>query len=121
MILWHKSPLLSAQLLWINPRHRQPARHCAGYGGRGERRDGPRPEAQNEGIFAHGLGVRVALQGFMFAALTLAGFLIGERSAGLAGGQTMAFMVLALSQIGRRSTCARSTPCSRSARSRTAT
>jgi Ca2+-transporting ATPase len=57
------------------------------------------PRPKNEGIFAGGLGVRVVLQGVMFAALTLIGFRLGENAAGLAGGQTMAFMVLALSQI----------------------
>ena len=35
----------------------------------------------------------------MFALLTLAGFVIGERFAGEAGGRTMAFTVLSLSQI----------------------
>ena len=57
------------------------------------------PKPKNEGIFAHGLGLRVVLQGVMFALLTLAGFVIGERFAGEAGGRTMAFTVLSLSQI----------------------
>ena len=99
MILWHKSPLLSAQLLWINlVTDSLPAIALGMEAVESDVMDRA-PKPKNEGIFAHGLGVRVALQGFMFAALTLAGFLIGERSAGLAGGQTMAFMVLALSQI----------------------
>ena len=59
-----------------------------------------KPKPKNEGIFAHGLGVRVVLQGFMFGILTLIGFQVGEQVTGtLAGGQTMAFMVLALSQV----------------------
>ena len=41
----------------------------------------------------------MVLQGVMFALLSLAAFVIGERAAGTAGGQTLAFMVLALSQI----------------------
>jgi len=54
----------------------------------------------NEGIFAGGLGIRVVLQGAMFALLTLIGFAVGERVTGLlAGGQTMAFFVLATSQV----------------------
>ena len=58
------------------------------------------PKPKDEGIFAHGLGLRVVLQGLMFALLTLAGFRIGESLTGtLAGGQTMAFMVLSLSQV----------------------
>lgn len=59
-----------------------------------------KPKPKNEGIFAHGLGVRVVLQGIMFAALTLIGFKVGENVTGtLEGGQTLAFMVLALSQV----------------------
>ena len=36
-----------------------------------------KPKPKNEGIFAHGLGIRVVLQGIMFAALTLIGFWVG--------------------------------------------
>ena len=58
------------------------------------------PKPKNEGIFAHGLGLRVVLQGLMFAILTLIGFKAGESFTGtLAGGQTMAFMTLSLSQV----------------------
>lgn len=59
-----------------------------------------KPRPKNEGIFAHGLGIRVVLQGFMFALLTLIGYKVGENVTNtIAGGQTLAFMVLALSQI----------------------
>ena len=59
-----------------------------------------KPKPKDEGIFANGLGVRVVLQGMMFAALTLIGFNLGQSVIGtLAGGQTMAFMILALSQL----------------------
>lgn len=59
-----------------------------------------KPKPKDEGIFAHGLGIRVVLQGFMFAILTLIGFVVGENVTGsLAGGQTLAFMILALSQV----------------------
>ena len=58
------------------------------------------PKPKDEGIFAHGLGIQVVLQGCMFAILTLIGFLLGERYGGsLEAGQTMAFMVLSLTQI----------------------
>ena len=61
-----------------------------------------KPKPKNEGIFAHGLSVRVVLQGIMFAALTLIGFKLGENMTGtLEGGQTMAFIVLALSQVAQ--------------------
>jgi Ca2+-transporting ATPase len=59
-----------------------------------------KPKPKNEGIFANGLGVRVVLQGIMFAVLTLIGFKLGENMTGtVEGGQTMAFMILALSQV----------------------
>ena len=59
-----------------------------------------KPKPKEEGIFANGMGVRVVLQGIMFAILTLIGFKIGENETGLLeGGQTMAFMVLSLSQV----------------------
>lgn len=55
---------------------------------------------KDESLSAHGLGLRIVLQGVMFALLSLAAFAIGEAYTGMeAGGQTMAFMVLSLSQI----------------------
>ncbi|MBO7150493.1 MAG: cation transporting ATPase C-terminal domain-containing protein, partial [Clostridia bacterium] len=59
-----------------------------------------KPKPKNEGIFAHGLGVRVVLQGVMFAVLSRIAFVIGEKAIGnVEGGRTMAFAVLAFTQI----------------------
>ena len=58
-----------------------------------------KPRAKDEDIFAGGLGVRVVLQGIMFAIITLVGFRLGETAMGIEAGQTMAFMILSLSQI----------------------
>ena len=100
MLLWHKTPLLSMQLLWINlVTDSMPA---IALGMEAVEKDimDRKPKPKNEGIFAHGLGVRVVLQGIMFAALTLIGFKLGENMTGtLEGGQTMAFIILALSQV----------------------
>ena len=100
MILWHKTPLLSMQLLWINlVTDSLPA---ISLGMEAVEKDVMEhsPKPKNEGIFAHGLGVQVVLQGCMFALLTLIAFLLGERYGGsLEAGQTMAFLVLSLSQI----------------------
>ena len=100
MILWHKSPFLSMQLLWINlVTDSLPA---IALGMEPVERDvmEKKPKPKNEGIFAGGLGIRVVLQGLMFAILSLVGFRIGEATTGsLEGGQTMAFMTLALSQV----------------------
>ena len=100
MLLWHKTPLLSMQLLWINlVTDSLPA---IALGMEAVEKDVMlrRPKPKDEGIFAHGLGFRVVWQGCMFALLTLIGFVLGEQVMGtLAGGQTMAFMVLALCQV----------------------
>ena len=100
MMLWHQSPLLSMQLLWINLVTDGLPAVALGMEAVEDDIMDQKPKPKNEGIFAHGLGLRVILQGFMFAVLTLTGFLVGQNVSGeLAGGQTLAFMVLALSQI----------------------
>lgn len=100
MVLWHKTPLLSIQLLWINLVTDSLPAISLGMEPVEEGIMNVPPKPKDEGLFAHGLGLRVILQGLMFGLLTLAGFLIGERATGsLAGGQTLAFMVLSLSQI----------------------
>ena len=100
MLLWYKTPLLSMQLLWINlVTDSMPA---IALGMEAVETDimEQKPRPKDEGIFAHGLGIRVVLQGAMFAVLSLIAFVVGEDAAGsLSGGQTLAFMVLSLSQI----------------------
>ncbi len=100
MLLWHKSPLLSMQLLWINlVTDSLPAIALGMEAVEADVMD-RKPKPKDEGIFAHGLGIRVVLQGMMFAVLTLIGFYVGEKVTGdVAGGQTLAFMVLSLCQI----------------------
>ena len=100
MLLWHKTPLLSMQLLWINLVTDSLPAIALGMEPVEKNIMNEKPRPKTEGIFAHGLGVRVVLQGFMFGLLTLVGFYVGETVTGsLAAGQTMAFMILALSQI----------------------
>jgi Ca2+-transporting ATPase len=100
MLLWQVSPLLAVHLLWINLiTDSLPA---IALGMEPVERDimGRKPKPKDEGIFADGMGVRVLLQGLMFAILTLSGFLMGWRSSGdIESGRTMAFIVLALSQL----------------------
>lgn len=100
MLLWHKSPLLSMHLLWINlVTDGLPA---VALGMEAVESDvmEKKPKAKTEGIFAHGFGLRTILQGFMFGALALCAFAIGMTVTGTeAGGQTLCFMVLGLSQI----------------------
>ncbi len=100
MLLWHKTPLLSMQLLMINlVTDSLPAIALGMEDVEPDVMD-KRPKPKNEGLFANGLGVRIILQGLMFGILVLIGFALGEKYTGqVAGGQTMAFMVLALSQV----------------------
>ena len=100
MLMWHESPLLSMQLLWINlVTDSLPAIALGMEAVEPDIMD-RKPKPKNEGIFAHGLGVRVVLQGCMFAALCLIGFYFGKLWGGsVAHGQTMAFIVLSLSQV----------------------
>ncbi|MBO5109208.1 MAG: cation-translocating P-type ATPase [Clostridia bacterium] len=100
MLMWHATPLISIQLLWINLVTDSLPAIALGMEAVEPGIMDQKPKPKNEGIFAGGLGVRVVLQGLMFAILTLVGFYIGRTATGLeAGGQTMAFMVLALSQV----------------------
>ena len=100
MLLWHETPLLSMQLLWINlVTDSLPAIALGMEAVEPDIMD-RKPKPKNEGIFAGGLGVRVVLQGLMFAVLTLVGFHLGKViGSTIEHGQTMAFMVLALSQV----------------------
>lgn len=100
MLLWHKSPLLSMQLLWINlVTDSLPA---IALGMEPVEKDimDQKPIPKDQGLFAHGFGIRIVLQGCMFGLLALTAFYLGETVTGqTAGGRTLAFMVLALSQI----------------------
>jgi P-type Ca2+ transporter type 2C len=100
MLIWHTSVLLSMQLLWINlVTDSFPA---MALGLESADRDimmrSPRPK--DEGLFAHGFGLQILLQGVLFALLTLTAYhvgrMVGETEE---SGRTMAFLVLALSQV----------------------
>ncbi len=113
MLLWQVTPLLSMQLLWINlVTDSLPA---IALGMEPVEKDimKQKPKPKNEGIFAHGLGVKVVLQGFMFGLLSLIAFMVGTglslgeifggalktNELALQGGQTLAFVTLSLSQV----------------------
>ncbi len=100
MVIWQKAPFLSIQLLWINLITDSLPAVALGL----EKVDPdvmtrpPKPKA--ESMFAHGYGIRIFLQGCMFAALALGAFLLGEFITGcVEGGSTLAFFTLSLSQI----------------------
>ncbi|MDO5097070.1 MAG: cation-translocating P-type ATPase [Peptostreptococcaceae bacterium] len=99
IIIWKQSPLLSMHLLWINlVTDALPAISL----GMEAVEDGimnHKPKSKDEGLFANGLAFRIVMQGAMFAALTLIGYHYGFTHGGVGAAQTMAFIVLASSQI----------------------
>lgn len=100
MILWHKTPLLSMQLLMINLVTDSLPAIALGMEAVESDVMKHKPKPKDEGIFANGLGVRIFLQGCLFGLISLIAFRLGESYTGtIAGGQTLAFMVLALSQV----------------------
>ena len=100
MLVWHISPLESMQLLWINlVTDSLPA---IALGMEAVEKDvmDKAPKPKNEGLFANGYGLRIIIQGFMFGGLSIAAYALGKYFTGThQGGQTLAFMVLALSQV----------------------
>ena len=100
MLLWHKTPLISLQLLWINlVTDSLPAIALGMEPVESDVMDHA-PKSREEGLFANGYGVRIVLQGLMFGLLSLIAFRLGETMTGeLAGGRTLAFMVLGFSQV----------------------
>ncbi|MBO5286260.1 MAG: calcium-translocating P-type ATPase, PMCA-type [Clostridia bacterium] len=100
MLLFNVSPLLSMQLLWINlVTDSFPAIALGMEDVENGVMDVP-PKPKNEGLFAHGFGVRIVLQGFMFGGLALLAFFIGFKVYGDVNfGRTMAFITLSCSQV----------------------
>ena len=100
MIFWRQSPFLSMQLLWINLVTDSLPAIALGMEAVDPAIMDKKPKPKDEGIFAHGLGVQVVLQGVMFAALSLLSFWIGWQATGVTtGGQAMAFITLAVCQL----------------------
>ena len=100
MMIWHISPLLSMQLLWINLVTDSLPAIALGMEAVENDVMTRQPHHKNEGIFAHGYGVRIFLQGLMFAILTMTAFSVARSTTGsVECGRTLAFMVLSISQI----------------------
>lgn len=100
MLLWHKTPLVSMQLLLINLVTDSLPAVALGMEPVESDIMERKPKPRNEGLFAHGFGARIILQGVMFGVLSLVAFFLGESMTGqVEGGQTLTFMVLALSQV----------------------
>ncbi len=107
MMVSHVSPFMSMHLLWINLVGDSLPAIALGMEPIEKGIMDEKPKSKNEGLFAHGLGFKIIFSGVLFAVLSLLGFYIGYYNVGgwlpdsvdrLAAGQTMAFMILALSQ-----------------------
>jgi len=83
MLLWRKTPLLSMQLLLINLATDSLPAIALGMEAVESGVMDQKPKPKNEGLFAHGLGVRIVLQGLLFALLSLIGFVAGEKATGI--------------------------------------
>ena len=77
MLIWHESPLLSTQLLWINLVTDGLPAIALGMEPVDKDIMNKKPKQKNESIFANGLGIRIVFQGLMFALLTLFAFFFG--------------------------------------------
>ena len=100
MLIWQTSPLLAVQLLWINLVTDSLPAIALGMEPVDQGVMQRKPKPKDESIFADGFGIRIILQGVMFAFLTLTGFVLVWKNTGdLTAARTMAFIVLAGSQI----------------------
>ena len=96
MVLWQISPFNSIQLLWINLITDSLPAVALGMEKTEENIMNRKPKPRNDGLFSGGYGIRIILQGCMFAAMTIGGFLLGQSLTGSAeGGRTLAFFILA--------------------------
>ena len=102
MLLWGETPIVAVQLLWINlVTDGLPALSLGFERPESDVMSRP-PRRKDESVFAHGLGINALWQGVMFCVITLVAYYIGSRGFGelnLALGETMAFAVLAISQL----------------------
>ena len=127
MLIWGHTPLLSMQLLMINLVTDSLPAIALGMEDVEDDIMTHKPKAKDEGIFAGGLGGRVIAQGFMFGLLTIIAYRVGfnvgywnhfypaidpsltgdaleaakaiATESAEAWGQSLAFMVLALTQV----------------------
>ena len=99
MIIFTQAPLESMQLLWINLVTDSLPAIALGMEAVEANVMKQKPKPKNEGLFAHGMGVRIVIQGLMFGALSIIAYALGNKFGGHIHGQTLAFLVLAMCQI----------------------
>ncbi len=101
------NPFIPIQLLWINLVTDSLPAIALGMEAVENDVMSHRPKPKNESLFARGLGLKIILNGVLLTLTTIAGYVLGafvmkDATSGAlnhAAGSTMAFMVLALSQL----------------------
>lgn len=100
MLIWKQSSLVAMQLLWINLVTDSLPAIALGLEPVEDDIMLKNPRNRNEGVFANGMGFKIIVHGMIIAAVGLFSFLIGwKMTSSVEAGQTMAFIVLALSQL----------------------
>ena len=97
MLNWHE-PLLPIHILWVNLVTDSLPALALGVDPAEKNIMDRRPRNPEKNIFDKGMIARIIYQGIMVGALTLAAFVFGSQRS-LEAGRTMAFTVLALSQL----------------------
>ena len=95
------NPFVPIQLLWINLVTDSLPAIALGMEAVDSDIMDKKPKAKDESLFAHGLGLKIALNGILLTVTTLTAYLLGFylTNGSHEAGSTMAFMVLAMSQL----------------------
>ena len=99
LILWGITPLESMHLLWINLVTDGLPAIALGMTKVDSDIMTKKPKKKNEGVFANKLGLKVFLEGIIFSSVSLVAFYVGKMTGNILAAKTMAFIVLALSQV----------------------
>ena len=95
------NPFVPIQLLWINLVTDSLPAIALGMEAVDSDIMDKKPKAKGESLFAHGLGIKIGLNGVLLTVTTLTAYLLGFylTNGSHEAGSTMAFMVLAMSQL----------------------
>lgn len=92
------TPLLPIHLLWINLITDTLPAFALGMEETDDKVMREKPRPKNESFFAHGMGIKIALEGLLIGCLTLTSYMIGNADSHEIG-MTMAFITLVMIQL----------------------